>query len=282
MRKKKPSTGKNTPTLQKQQSKLIKSIKDIVKRGQARGFMFFNDKVSDSLQIDADMEPLTIPKPVKNPTKVAIARLERIKNELYDNAIWIDPYYSPSNPEYQKGSDNYSHPAHSSGIFTGKEGRAIERSRSSKKGWAKRKGQLDNDDFQTPFNPEPPTRVPVWFPIFDQIDEYLTRLETIRGSGAPTVQEERERHGHNLRSFFRRKLDEVEVDESEHLYANHLQSNASRISGCVDDMLSDSQGARFDTNVTLMISIINQSPLSGDQSDQLEDYLHGVYDLDDE
>lgn len=282
MRKKKPSTGTNNNTYQKQQSKLLKSIKDIVKRGLTRGFLFFNNPVPENLQIDAEMTELVIPKSVKNPTEVTVRKLQRIKETLYDNAIWIDPEYSPDNPEYQKGTENYSHPSHATGIFSGTEGRAIERSRSSRKGWAKRRNQLDDTEWTPPHNPEPPSHEPVWYPVFDTIEEYLSRLESIRGAGTEATQAERETHGHRLLWYFHKQLEIVMVDEVEHLYAKWLDSNAAIISSCVDDMLADSRGDRFDTNVNQMLVIINwDKPLSPEDSETLEDYMHGIIDLPD-
>ena len=281
MRNKRPSTGTND-TYKKQQTKLIKSIKDIMKRGAERGYIFFTKQIPDDLQIPANAETLVPPKPVKNPSEITVARLQRIKDTLYDNAIWQDPEYDPVHPDYIKGSENYEHPAHSSGLFTGNQGRAIERSRVSKKGWKKRRKQRAfDDDFEPPYNPQPATPEPVWYPIFDTVTGYLNSLEQIRGSGPPSAQQQRDRAAAYLTEWFNSQIEEHTLSEDEHLYAKHLQENAMVISQCVDDMLVDSSGERFSMNTSEILRILNGGPISPAVGEQFEDYMNGVYELGD-
>lgn len=273
MRKEKPSNGENL-TLKEQQTKLRKNLKKKIKEATERGYVFFTDTVGDGGAIKQGTSYLKVPDAEANPTPETIEKLKDINDHLYERAMWFDPDYDPSLPEYQNTNNH-------TGVWSGNEGRKIERTRASRKGWDKRKGRVldDPDDYAPHDRFQPPPEEPVWEPIFDTIRAYLERLEQERGAGPPAAQEARERAGRLLTHWFDSLIEEHIANGTVHSYAIYLQSKAKEISAIVDDMLADSDGERIGANTTALVTILNQGPLPSDQYEMLQEYMLGLWDI---
>lgn len=273
MRKEKPSNGENL-TLKEQQTKLRKNLKKKIKEATERGYVFFTDTVGEGGAIKQGTSYLELPDAEANPTPETIEKLKDISEHLYERAIWFDPHFDPSLPEYE---DRPNH----TGVWSGIEGRKIERTRASRKGWDKRKNRVldDPDDSAPDDRYQPPPDEPVWEPIFDTIRAYLLRLEQERGDGPPAAQEARERSAEIASHWFDSLIEEHEVNATVHSYAIYLQSKAKEISMIVDDMIADSESERISGNATKLLNILNEEPLSLNQYEIMQEYMMGLWDI---
>lgn len=273
MRKEKPSNAENL-TLKEQQTNLRKNLKKKIKEATERGYVFFTDTVGEGGAIKQGTSYLELPDAEANPTPETIEKLKDISEHLYERAIWFDPHFDPSLPEYE---DRPNH----TGVWSGIEGRKIERSRASRKGWDKRKNRvLDDPDDSVPDDRyQPPPDEPVWEPIFDTIRAYLLRLEQERGDGPPAAQEARERSAEIATHWFDSLIEEHEVNGTVHSYAVYLQSKAKEISSIVDDMIADSESERISGNATKLLNILNEEPLSMNQYEMMQEYMMGLWDV---
>lgn len=274
MEKEKPSNGE-IEALKNEQTRLIKNLRKKIKQAAKRGYIFFTNPVENDGQTKAGNSLLEVPKADKNPTPETVKGLRDLSDNLYDHALWIDPHFDTSLPEYQESGNK-------TGVWSGQEGRAVERSRSSRKGWEKRKGRvLDDPEDVPPDRPQPPPEEPVWEPIFDTIRAYLEMLEQVRGAGPPAAQEARERASRLLVHWFDKIVDEHIANGSAHTYAVYLQSRAEEISRIIDDMIADSQGERISANTSKLMEILNQEPLPADQYEMFQEYMMGVWEFTD-
>lgn len=273
MRKEKPSNGENL-TLKEQQTKLRKNLKKKIKEATERGYVFFTDTVGEGGAIKQGTSYLELPHAEANPTPETIEKLKDISEHLYERAIWFDPHFDPSLPEYE---DRPNH----TGVWSGIEGRKIERTRASRKGWDKRKNRVldDPDDSAPDDRYQPPPDEPVWEPIFDTIRAYLLRLEQERGAGPPAAQETRERSSEIATHWFDSLVDEHDANGTTHSYAIYLQSKAKEISTIVDDMIADSESERIAGNATKLLNILNEEPLSMIQYESMQEYMMGLWEV---
>lgn len=272
MSKEIPSNG-HSDFLKQEQSRIIRNLKRKVKDAVTRGYIFLKNVVGKGGVTDASNQPFEMPTPVPNPTQDTVDNLKDLNANLYDHAIWVDPDFDPSLPEYQDGE-------HPDGIWGGNEGRAVERSRASRKGaeTKRRNRALDDPEDSVPHdNPQPPPDEPVWEPIFDTVRAYIARLEHEQGDGAPWVQDVRERCCSYMSEFFENKLYEHYCAETLHQYAAYLQENAKELSSIVDAMLVDSDDPDVMVNAGKFVTILNEGPLSLDQWSNFTDFMHGGY-----
>lgn len=289
MKKKDSSTGKATPKKPKnqrsqanandtyviQQRKLRASIKDIITRGKERGFYFYTQEPTKKLHVRVGASERDVPKAVKNPGPATISRLQKIKDNLYKYALWIDPEYSTDHPDYQPGTENYEHPAHSKGIFSGLEGREIERSRAAKKG-AQTRATNKKKIEQTKRPPNavqpPPKQQPYWADIAS-VRASLTLLANHTESW-PAMEEAKRRAGRGMLRLLDDKLAQHKKDNTLFEYSVHLQNNADIISKAIDAILPDSNFTHVENQCSAVRKMINEGELTQQESE----YYGGDYD----
>lgn len=271
MDKEKPSNGEND-ALKKEQTRILKNLKKKIREAAKRGYSFFNKLIGKGGITEPGNSPLVVPKPDPNPTPETVQRLKELSATLYDRALWIDPDFDPTKPEYTQSGNT-------SGVWSGNEGRDIERSRASRKGWENRRSRvLDDPDDGAPFtNPQPVPAEPVWEPIFNQIRAYIMRLENEQGFGPPWVQDARERSCSYLLQWFDDLAYEHICNETAEDYAKYLQSKAKELSVIIDNLMLDSDDDDVLVNTGRFLDILNQGPLSADQYDAFTDWMHGGY-----
>lgn len=244
MKNKKPSTRQNS-TYSKEQSKHLKRIRSFIKSAEERGYRFYDQKIPKSMNMKAGFDEYQIPKTVKNPTAVTVNRLEKITKEyLYDRALWIDP---------ETGL-----------VYSGKEGRHIERSRAAQKAAETRRK-----------NTIPPPDVNLNLQILDDIRNQLDMLQSLT-RGEPSLTEYKSLMGGYLVGMFD---DIVEYEESSgdlYEYASYLESRADEILSILDNIMNTSDRAQTDINITALMSIINRGALSPSQVDSITDFTESM------
>lgn len=274
MKKKDSSTG-NNDTYVVQQQKLRKSIKGIIKRGKERGYHFYTKQPTKDLNIRVGARERDVPKAVKNPGPATIARLQKIKDNLYKYAIWLDPEYSTDHPDYQPGTENYNHQAHSKGIFSGLEGAHIEKSRAAAKGAQtkaeKKKNNQKNKRPPNSIQPPPPVQ-PYWADIHS-VRESLTLLAN-HSESWPAMEEAKRRSGRGMLRLLEDKIEKHRENGTLYEYSVHLRLNADVIAKAIDAILPDSNFSHVENQCSAVRKMINEGELNQRESE----YYGGDYD----